>query len=386
MLDAILHGGSSVSLNLIDMASAFEKEKLLFKSPMLNGAVLFKFPNFDESPNDEIKQAFGGPTSGEGEYHPIETGIYLPYSTVTPGDGGCAIYMRQRNYQQLLEDYLGLSLDDSREGGEAEALAKGTLDQDTRLLSLMDTIPTLDPFLLKECFDTNNIVYDPAVLRLDRQEELEIRRLISEKISPIIQKAFEAGDRSMSSRERLLEALWNPALPEARSFVRAFGIAETEAVSVFSAWRGITFYQLQVRVLGPRLKEMIGWLKSKDSTPIDATINKVYMPQLQMFSVKINTLINQNIADMRAILQRYESAFETFIAGDPRELTGFLRSARKVYYILGYCTSSLNSACSIFSREIKPPTRLRINFEETNKLYTRLDTTLARKRELPSSL
>jgi len=33
--------------------------------------------------------------------------------------------------------------------------------------------------------------------------------------------------------ERLLAALWNPTVPEARNFVRAFGIADSEAVAVF---------------------------------------------------------------------------------------------------------------------------------------------------------
>ena len=133
-------------------------------------------------------------------------------------------------------------------------------------------------------------------------------------------------------------------MPEAKAFVRAFGIAESEASPVFSAWKGITFYQLQVRSTSPKLKDMLAWLKSKDATPIDAPANKAYMPQLQMFNVKIVTLINQTVAEMRSILQKYETAFETFIAGNPSELTAFLRSARRVYYVLGYCISSLNSA------------------------------------------
>jgi len=135
-----------------------------------------------------------------------------------------------------------------------------------------------------------------------------------------------------------------------------------------------------------KIREVLTWMKSKDSVPIDATINKSYMPQLQMFNVKIISLINQNVADMRTILPKYENCFASFIDGNPSELTNFLRSARQVYYVLGYCISSLNSAIAIFFREIRPPTRLRISFEETNRLYIRLDTTLSRKRDVPPSL
>ena len=375
VLDAILHGGSSVSMNVIEMARNFPKEKLLFRSTAMNAVVIFKFPNFVDDVNKELMGAFGGP--GGGEYHPIETGVYLPYSTEAPQDGGCAIYMRQKNYQQLLGDYVGLPAEGTPD--------TNNLSQDIKLLSLMDTIPSLDPFLLKECFDANGITYDSSVLRLDPREEEDIKRMISEKLSPIVQKAFDS-ERTTSSRERLLAALWNPTMPEARNFVRAFGIADSEAVAVFTAWKGVTFYQMQVRVIGPRIREVLAWMKSKDSIPVDATMNKMYMPQLQMFNVKIISLINQNVADMRTILTRYENCFESFIDGNPSELTNFLRSARQVYYVLGYCISSLNSAIAIFFREIRPPSRMRLSFEETNRLYIRLDTTLSRKRDVPTSL
>ena len=355
---------------------------------MLNDAVIFKFPNFQEEISEAAKKAFGGPGAAK-DSNPIETGIYLPYSTLNPEDGGCAIYLRQKNYQQLLLETIGAI--QVYQPGEAPPAASGEAElspnaaYDLKLLSLLDSVPTLDPFLLKECLDANGIEYDSSILRLDPAEEKEIRRLISEKISPIIQKAFEHGDKTLSNRERLLEALWDPTMPEAKSFVRAFGIAESEASPVFSAWKGITFYQLQVRSAGPKLKDLLAWLKSKDSIPIDAPANKSFMPQLQMFNVKIVTLINQNIAEMRGILQKYESAFETFIGGNPSELTGFLRSARRVYYVLGYCISSLNSAVAIYHHTLKPPEHSRLTFDDTNKFYARLDTTLSRRREVPAT-
>ncbi len=386
VLDAILNGGSGVSLNLIDIGKHFDRSKWLFKSSVLNDAVVFKFPNFNEELSDATIKAFGGPGAKTG-FNPIETGIYLPYSTETPEDGGTAIYLRQKNYQQLLLDTLwapaNVALADP--SSSEEARLPPNIAYDLKLLKLMDSIPTLDPFLLKECLDAAGIEYDPQILRLDPDEEAEIRRLISEKISPIIQKAFQAGDKVLSNRERLLEALWNPTMPEAKAFVRAFGIAETEASPVFSAWKGITFYQLQVRGATPKLKEMIAWLKSKDAVPIDAAANKKFMPQLQMFNVKIIGVINQNITEMRGILQKYESSFDNFIDGNPTELTSFLRSARKVYYILGYCISSLNSATAIFNHMIKPGEMVHLTFDDTNRLYIRLDTTLNRRREVPAT-
>ena len=232
VLDAILHGGSSVSLNMIDIGRHFNRSKCLFKSNQLNDAVIFKFPNFQEEISAEAKKAFGGPGSSM-DSNPIETGIYLPYSTVDPDDGGCAIYLRQKNYQQLLLDTIGATPvyppGAEPAAGEEPELPPNVV-YDLKLLKLLDSIPTLDPFLLKECLDAAGVEYDSSILRLDPNEEAEIRRLISEKISPIIQKAFQAGDKTLSNRDRLLEALWDPTMPEAKAFVSAFGIKESEEV------------------------------------------------------------------------------------------------------------------------------------------------------------
>ena len=387
VLDAILHGGSGVALNMIEIARHFDRDKCLFKSRVLNDAVIFKFPNFQEEISETTKKAFGGPGAAM-DSNPVETGIYLPYSTENPDDGGCAVYMRQKNYQRLLLDMIGATPvyapgEEPPPGTEPEL--PPAVVYDLKLLSLLDSIPTLDPFLLKECLTASGIEFDSSVLRLDPAEETEIRRLISEKISPIIQKAFEAGNKVLSNRERLLEALWDPTMPEARAFVTAFGIKESEAGPVFTAWKGVTFYQLQVRATLPKLKEMLAWLKSKDSIPVDAPANKAFMPQLQMFNVKIHTLINQTVAEMRGILKKYEASFETFIGGNPSELTAFLRSARRIYYVLGYCISSLNSAVAIYYNAVKPPNHVRLSFDDTNKLYARLDTTLSRRREVPAN-
>ncbi|MEI7609125.1 MAG: hypothetical protein WCJ64_17235, partial [Rhodospirillaceae bacterium] len=185
---------------MIDIARHFDRTKCLFKSSILNDAVVFKFPNFQEEISEATKKAFGGPGAAM-DSNPVETGIYLPYSTDDPADGGCAIYLRQKNYQQILLDTIGASPvpipgEAPAAGGEPE-LSESVL-HDLKLLKLLDSIPTLDPFLLKECLEANGFEYDSAILRLDPAEEREIRRLISDKISPIIEKAFQAGEKNLS--------------------------------------------------------------------------------------------------------------------------------------------------------------------------------------------
>jgi len=371
LLDSILYGGSSVSMNLALLSRDVAPETRLFSSHALNGAMLFKYPNFpDRMPTGGL---FDG---GEAEdFRPIETGIYIPYDVRRPREGGSAIYLRQRHCEVLLQDYLGIRVESGNE----------RLRRDLDLLLMLDDVPSLDPFLVKDYLDSREVAYDPAYLQLNEKEVALIRQMISAKIGEIIDKAFSAGKRPAADRDRVVAALWNPALPEARDFIAAFGIGEADAPVVFAAWKGITFYQVQLRGMAPKVAEMLRWFSSKDAVPFDASMNRTYMDQLVMFRDRIVVRLKAQVDETRAIMHEYDGAHAAFLGGKPKRLIHFLKGARRTYWLLASCLSALNSSASIFFTDVKPSRGNRLSFEESTQMFQKLDIVLARKREVPTS-
>ena len=87
LLDSILYGGSSVSMNLALLSQDVALETRLFASHALNGAMLFKYPNFpDRMPTGGLFD--GGDMD---DFRPIETGIYIPNDVRRPREGGSSI-------------------------------------------------------------------------------------------------------------------------------------------------------------------------------------------------------------------------------------------------------------------------------------------------------
>ncbi|MGQ9365710.1 hypothetical protein [Azospirillum sp. ST 5-10] len=376
VLDAILHGGSSVAMNLIELSRAAPRETWLFSSRALNHAVIFKYPNFPERLPARDRSGWSGRPQEPEDFRPIETGVYLPYDSEHPRDGGSAFYLRQKNYGALMQEYLGLA-------GAAE---QADLTGDLVVLNLLDTVPSLDPFLVKDCLDANGVRFHDSYLRLDPQEVAKIRQAIAGKISEIVDTAFADGQRTAGDKARMIESLWDPTLPEGKEFVTAFGIAEAEAPLVFGAWKGITFYQVRLREIAPAMGEALRWFASPASAPSDTmAVSRDDRDRLQMFKGGIARKLVAVGEEARALLRDYEACHQAFLAGRSRRLVTFLKDSRRTYWILASCISALQGALSLLFDAVRPQREQRLTFDEQQDLFKRLDVVLERKRDAPKA-
>ncbi|MFD1624552.1 hypothetical protein [Azospirillum griseum] len=375
ILEQILYGGSSVSMNLIAITRDIPENERMFKAQGLNNSILFKYPSFNG-----LDDGVGGPISGDDDLaessgRPVETGIYVPHNARSPESGGIAIYLRGHNSDLLLEEQFGIK------DGPSEA---GTIS-DMRILQLIDEVPSLDAFLLKTCFESQKVTVDPRHWLISAEEDHQLRRLIRARIEPIVRKALSGGSGNAQSIERFLEAIWNPNLEEAGLFVSAFGIERSEADTIFSAWKGTTFYEYQLRRIAPRARLILNWLKSKDCVPIDIRMHKPYETQLLMHIERVGKLLDTTLMDIRGILADYETAFSAFMAGKPEPFREYLRTIRSRYWLLGYCVSALTSVSHLDARSMKNTPSRRLYFEGTQKLLRQFDVALDRRREQKGS-
>eukprot|EP01012_Entosiphon_sulcatum_P049063 TRINITY_DN67659_c0_g1_i1.p1 TRINITY_DN67659_c0_g1~~TRINITY_DN67659_c0_g1_i1.p1 ORF type:complete len:391 (-),score=86.68 TRINITY_DN67659_c0_g1_i1:49-1221(-) len=373
ILEQILHGGSSVSMNLISITRDIPEDKRIFKAQGLNNCILFKYPNFDDR-SDDGGEPIAEDEELEGGERPVETGIYVPHNVKIPEAGGVAVYLRGRNSAALIEEQFGVS-------AAAGPNADGSLG-DMKILSMIDDVPSLDAFLLKTCFEAEKIHVDPRHWLISNEEDHQLRRLIRQRIEPIVRKALSGGKSgSAQSVERFLEAIWNPNLEEAGLFVSAFGIDRSEADNIFSAWKGTTFYEYQLRRIAPRARTILGWLKSRECIPVDIRMHKPYETQLLMHIEKVGKLLETTLLDIRTILSDYETAFSSFMAGQPEPFRDYLRSIRTRYWLLGYCVSALTSVAHLDGRCMKNNPSRKLYFEAMQKLLRQFDVALDRRRE-----
>lgn len=375
VLKQILWGGSSISLDLVAMhRRAQSKGRQFFDNHDLNKVIIFKHPNFTEGADDDSMPWREHDSDISAVARPIETGIYAPTVRERPEIGGDAIYLRMKNYTELLAENFGVSDEVSH--------------RDIELLNVIDSTPSLDPFLLRSSIEERQIAFNHELWSISEEENEQLRKIIAAKILPVIEVALCVGENNVWSSARVddfLKAIWNPDLPDAQQFVASFGFSAVEAKKVFNAWKGVTFYELQVRRTAPRAVELLKWLRSPQSVPIDIMANRMYEQQLSMFISNTGKELELVLQDIRKVMTEYEACLRAFKDGLPEPFRDFLRTCQNKYWLLGYCTSALNTVALTFHQYRQRSSEGRLYYTQTHDMLRQMTVALDRRRERPSA-
>ena len=379
ILDQILYGSSSVVLNVLRKTRELGGVDPFFESVAMNRVIIFKYPNFQVELSDQGKANLAGKDAALSHERPVETAIYIPNDEEFPQDGGYAVYIRQRDSEELLQRYVGVST-----GSSSEAMKR-----DWRKLQLIDEIPSLDPFLLKSTFDGQKIIFNTAYLDMADKEEDSIKLVIGSKVKPIVSKALGVGDdaRSEQKSQRFVDAIWDPTLPEAGLFIEAFKIDRGEVGNVFSAWKGVSFYQYQFSRNRGALAEILKWFKSETSVPLDIRQNRPYAEQQNMFKAAVQRKMINVLTNIQNIFKDFDECYDTFIKnGDPIPFRNFLVTSHFRYWLLGYCCTSLLHCRNIFDRFMESSIKGQLTFDQMNDMLTNLEGTLSSQSQASSDL
>jgi hypothetical protein len=383
ILDQIVHGGSAVALNLIKM-QATAGDKAMFRSPTLNKTIVFKYPNFDQQIADQPAAPPGGKqpavadTAAKAD-RPIETAIYVPHDSTEVGAGGYAIYLRQRDFENLLKHHVGVDIEQ----------ISSNYERDVAILRTIDSIPSLDPFLLKSALSKYLAEIHPDYFSISEIEEAGIKTLIAGKVNPIVAKALgltSATDVNERSA-RFLQALWDPTMPEAKLFVSAFGISGDQAQQIFEGWKGVSFYEHTFNRNKASTAKLLAWLNSPDAVPLDIREYKHYKEQQDMFRQQVVKKLRNIVSNVSSIFGEYTLCHGKFMNhGDPKPFRQFLAGVYRRYWVLGYCSMAVLHASSIFDRFMIGAVQNRLNFDQCEEMLKRMDVSLSSQANVQGGL
>jgi len=370
ILDQIIYGPPSVSWNILGITRDQDEGQTFFEIPSLNRVIIFKYPNFKVEVSDKTATDFSGKDTALSDERPVETAIYIPNDEEFPQDGGYAVYLRQKDAEELLQRYVGIA-----HGDMTDAMAR-----DFKRLTLVDDLPSLDPFLLKTALEREKLSYNPAYLKMKDGEEENIKSVIRSKVRPIVNKALGTNDDDSAKTQRFIDAIWDPTIPEAALFIEAFKIDNKEVANVFSAWKGVSFYQYQFEENKPLIAEVIRWIKSDQSLPIDHREHRAFLEQQKMFKQRVLKKILNVVGNINQIFTDFDSCYRKFIdEGDPVAFRNFLITSHYRYWLLGYCCTSLMHTRNIFDRARRESVRGSLRFEQLNDMLTNIDATVSSK-------
>ena len=306
-------GGASTSrvLNLFRIAqdnadNPDHAEKPLFVSPLINKAFLLKH----RTRADE--------TYLFNQTRSVATKIIIPFDGSDLRAGGRSLFVDQRGYEDAL-----------RTAGNYNA---DNLARDLSVLRLLNAVPSLDPFLLREHLRNNDIEVAPCYFAISAGDQERMHRFVTEEMSKLVSLAGGGGGSGSSNRlvTAMLSNEINEKLEPLRLTLNLTGNDFREGV--FS-WRGFLHYKWSMGKFWP---DVMGVLREINAIqPVGAITpeQKVYLSSARRSIIE---MVRDNGNHVNKALSVYDSSFADLVKNQaPKTFRDFLLSAPFMFLELG---------------------------------------------------
>jgi len=290
---------------------------LFFRDKPLNTLVLIKDTVPDDGPGAEV-----APTIG--------TKLYFPFNENAIYEGGRTIFLQDKHLRPAIAEHFGQG-----------ALNPEALQQDMEILSVLDRLPSLDPFLMKDAFKIAKIAINEAYFEVSPEAWDEIEAFILQRFEPLVKAAFPDAMSSDERARRLIEKIWEARdLTVLKPLIDAFRLPEERALEIFAAWKGINFYAFQYTRTQPHFVELAKWI-NEVKTPNAIPGNE----RKEMIAARdvVKEQLRREWQVIDTILREYQEAYDKMFKHQTSssEFLAFLKNSSKAYWNLG---SSLGKA------------------------------------------
>ena len=293
-----------------------------FRNPPLNACVLIK----DAVPESERKGS---------RCPPVGTKLYFPFNERDIYEGGRTIFLHDPLLSRSMVENFGQSAE----------LSKDALAEDLRVLGVLDELPSLDPFLMKDALDGAQIAVNEAYFEISPEQWKEIELFILQRFEPLVQAAFPDAMASDEKARRLVATIWEAKdVAALRPLIEAFRLPADQALAIFAAWKGINFYSYQYSLVQPKLVDMAKWLRATEVAV--GTVPHEERAKLLAMLAAVPDQLRRDWQTVDGILREYTEAYDQMFRHhqNATQLTAFLRNSAKTYWDLGSGLGKLNHA------------------------------------------
>ena len=305
-------GSTSRVLNLLAIterleAAGGEPEAPFFSAPMLARSIILKH----RLRPDETFLFDDGRINA--------TKIIIPFERHDLGLGAQSVFVGQRGWI----DQLRMACDG----------APG-FPNDIVLLQVVDELPSLDPFLLREYLRSRGHWPGPSYFSIAQADIEKMQAFVSGEIIALIQLAFEKGADMGGHTARLVGAILSSELDERLDPLRRTLMLDGDEFreGVFS-WKGFLYYKWMMHALWPQLTEVITEVGDLNlSGPRDADLTD-YVARAK---IRLQRAINFHRQRVVNALKVYDDAFgDLTLNSRPQAFRDFLLKAPSMFMGLG---------------------------------------------------
>ena len=342
-------------LNLAALAAQYGADpeyraEPFFKTPLLNTCLILK-----HSVRKNERSLFAAP-------HFIATKVIVPFDATNLALGGRTVFVGQAGWVDQLSAL-----------GDGEAMQR-----DCAVLTALDEIPSLDPFLVREHLSRRGFKVAPCYLNIALMDVERMKASVTAEIDQLIGLAFAGGGKG-SQTARLVQLLLtdeaDTRLEPLRLTLRLEGEAYREGIF---AWKGFLYYKWSMDDLRTRLVEV-----KRDLNAIRLAVGCAAETKVEIARSKTRLMARIEQAEHEALeaLKLYDRAFGGLInQNDPGGFRDFLLTSPGMFVALGECVGGISHIVSYWSyRYPKGPPSVALA-DEILEIYQEFENSLPERQ------
>jgi hypothetical protein len=287
------------------------------------------------------------------------TKVILPFERNDLGLGAQSVFVGQRGW-----------VDQLRVACDAPGFAN-----DIVLLQVIDELPSLDPFLLREYLRSRGHWPGPSYFAISQADIENMQAFVGGEIVALIKLAFAKGQEMGSHTARLVGAILSSELDERLDPLRRTLMLDGDEFreGVFS-WKGFLYYKWMMHSLWPQLTAVINEVgELATSGPKDADLSDYVMRA----KIRLQRAINFHRQRVVAALKVYDDAFsELTVNSRPQAFREFLLKAPSMFMSLGENVGVVSHIASYWRYRFPQGRKLTCPLEEAASILQEFEISL----------
>ncbi|HEU0096756.1 MAG TPA: hypothetical protein VFQ52_09890 [Rhizomicrobium sp.] len=356
-------GGASTSrvLNLlrIHQLNTNNPEHLakpLFVSPIINKAFILK----RRMRSDET-YLFASPRT-------VTTKIIIPFDDNDLRTGGRSLFIDQRGYADAL-----------RQAGSYNA---DNLERDMFVLKLLNAVPSLDPFLLREHMRNNKIEVADTYFAISQGDQQRMIEFVTQDLSRLV---VLAGNGDNGAQNGLVSALLSSNVDEKLGPLReTLNLTGNDFREGVFSWRGFLYYKWSMGKFWP---EVMGVLREINSLQPLGAISPEQTSYLAGARRSIIEMVRDNGNSVSKALGVYDTSFADLVNNQsPKTFREFLLSAPYMFLEMGEKLGAISHIVSFWRQRFPKDQPANIEAEELAAIFFDFVGGFAEKMQAEPSL
>lgn len=324
----------------------------LFHTPALNRSLIIKHRlRRDETDSFYLRRQ-------------AATKVVIPLDLTDLKTGGRYVFVGQRGFERIMQEAFGI----------------GASHPDMVTLSLLDRLPSLDPFLLREQLKRSGIEPAPCYFSISESDLQRMSRFVEGEIRPLVTLSIGHDLEAVGSTERLAgKIMSNDPRDRMEALRQTLRLENADYQEGIFCWKGFLYYKWILTSLRDEIAAVADAVQTV--RPIGKT-DREAKAWLDRGRAVLRDRIIETCEDAGRTLAVYDAAYAGLtVEGRPAAFRDFLLDAPRLFARLGDQLGAIQHIVSFWRFRFSPGAST-VSVEELIDIFMDFETGLsARKAE-----